>query len=121
MKTIIIIVLAVIVGLVLLGGGLGPFLSNVEEGTSKIKQNEQLQDIKNQIASKIVPSEKSDEIPEETPAPTQIECDSSYPDVCIATYPPDLSCKDVPFSNFRVLQPDPHGFDMDKNGIGCEK
>ena len=47
-------------------------------------------------------------------------CDSSYPDVCITPYPPDLDCKDVPFKNFRVLPPDPHLFDGDKDGIGCE-
>ena len=47
-------------------------------------------------------------------------CDKSYPTVCIAPYPPDLNCKDVPFSNFQVFEPDPHGFDADKDGIGCE-
>jgi micrococcal nuclease len=47
-------------------------------------------------------------------------CDSSYPDVCIPSYPPDLDCVDVQFSSFRALQPDEHGFDIDKNGIGCE-
>ena len=47
-------------------------------------------------------------------------CDSSYPDLCILPYPPDLDCEDVQFINFRVLQPDPHGFDRDGDGIGCE-
>lgn len=36
-----------------MGGGLGVFLSNVGEGTEKIKQNEKLQDIKEQILSKL--------------------------------------------------------------------
>lgn len=53
MKTIIIIVLAVIVGLVILGGGLGTFLSNVEEGTEKLKQNEKFQEVQEQVSSKI--------------------------------------------------------------------
>lgn len=48
-------------------------------------------------------------------------CDPSYPTVCIAPYPPDLNCIEVPFSNFQVFQPDPHGFDADFDGIGCEK
>ncbi len=52
---------------------------------------------------------------------SKVICDPSYPDLCILPYPPDLNCDDVAFSNFRVLQPDPHGFDMDGNGIGCEK
>jgi micrococcal nuclease len=50
-------------------------------------------------------------------------CDSSYPDVCIRPYAEvgDLDCADVPFRNFRVLAPDPHGFDgRDDDGLGCE-
>lgn len=47
-------------------------------------------------------------------------CDPSYPDVCIAPYPPDLNCPDIPHRRFRVLQPDPHGFDGNKDGVGCE-
>jgi len=48
-------------------------------------------------------------------------CDSSYPDYCIRSPPPDLDCNEIPFTNFRVLQPDPHRFDDDYDGIGCEK
>jgi hypothetical protein len=57
-----------------------------------------------------------------SPAPTTQEnnCDSSYPDVCIAVYPPDLDCGEIGFSNFRVTGSDPHGFDGDNDGIGCE-
>ena len=47
-------------------------------------------------------------------------CDPSYPGVCIPPYPPDLDCGDIPQKNFTVLQPDPHRFDGDKDGIGCE-
>ena len=47
-------------------------------------------------------------------------CDSSYPDVCIAQYPPDLDCGEISHKNFKVLAPDPHGFDGDNDGIGCE-
>lgn len=48
------------------------------------------------------------------------DCDSSYPDVCITPYPPDLNCDDIPNKNFEVLPPDPHGFDREEDGIGCE-
>lgn len=51
---------------------------------------------------------------------TEKKCDSSYPDVCIAPYPPDLDCGEIPFTDFRVLRPDQHGFDGDYDGIGCE-
>jgi micrococcal nuclease len=44
------------------------------------------------------------------PAPTQRsgDCDPAYPTVCI------------PYRRFRVLSPDPHHFDADHDGIGCE-
>ncbi len=58
--------------------------------------------------------------PSTTTTSTEAECDPSYPDVCIPPPPPDLDCKDVPYRNFRVLDPDPHHFDGDKDGIGCE-
>lgn len=48
------------------------------------------------------------------------DCDSSYPDTCIPPYPPDLNCSDVSNKNFAVVSPDPHGFDRDKDGKGCE-
>lgn len=48
------------------------------------------------------------------------QCHPSYPDFCIPPPPPDLDCKDIPRKNFKVLQPDPHKFDRDKDGIGCE-
>lgn len=48
------------------------------------------------------------------------DCDSSYPDICISSPPPDLNCSDIPEKNFRVLDPDPHKFDREGDGIGCE-
>ncbi len=48
-------------------------------------------------------------------------CDPSYPDFCIASAPPDLDCGDISHRNFTVLQPDPHGFDGNYDGIGCEE
>jgi hypothetical protein len=47
-------------------------------------------------------------------------CDPSYPDFCIPPPPPDLNCPDIPQKNFTVLPPDPHNFDGNNNGIGCE-
>ncbi len=47
-------------------------------------------------------------------------CSPSYPDVCIPPPPPDLDCKDIRYRRFRVLPPDPHHFDADHDGIGCE-
>jgi len=61
-----------------------------------------------------------------TPTPPQQQpgrskCDPSYPDVCIPPPPPDLDCSDIPYRRFRVLPPDPHGFDRNRDGIGCER
>jgi hypothetical protein len=48
------------------------------------------------------------------------DCDPSYPGVCIPPAPPDLDCGDVAYQQFTVLPPDPHNFDGDHNGVGCE-
>lgn len=48
------------------------------------------------------------------------DCDSAYSDVCIPSPPPDLDCGDIPDKNFNVGPPDPHNFDGDSDGIGCE-
>jgi hypothetical protein len=57
------------------------------------------------------------------PVAAQTSCDwESYPDFCI---PPiwesgDLDCADIAGSWFTVNQPDPHYFDGDLDGYGCE-
>jgi micrococcal nuclease len=53
------------------------------------------------------------------PAPTP-GCDPSYPGVCIPSPPPDLDCGDIPERNFAVVGADPHRFDGNHDGIGCE-
>lgn len=66
--------------------------------------------------------------PTATPAPVRpsatpqrrANCDAAYPTVCIPPPPPDLDCGDIPFRNFVVRAPDPHRFDRDHDGIGCE-
>ena len=47
-------------------------------------------------------------------------CDSSYLDACIPSPPPNLNCADISDKGFQVSSPDPHGFDRDEDGIGCE-
>jgi hypothetical protein len=61
-----------------------------------------------------------------TIAKSNQNCDPAYPkdlagnQICIPSPPPDLDCKDISYRQFVVLQPDPHNFDSDKDGIGCE-
>jgi hypothetical protein len=47
-------------------------------------------------------------------------CHSSYPDFCIPPPPPDLDCAQVNGTIFTVVGSDPHGFDGDNDGVGCE-
>lgn len=48
------------------------------------------------------------------------DCDPSYPDLCISPDEYDLDCDDVEETDFVVEGDDPHGFDADLDGIGCE-
>jgi hypothetical protein len=48
------------------------------------------------------------------------DCDPSYPDFCIPSPPPDLNCADMSQKRFTVSGSDPHGFDRDGDGVGCE-
>lgn len=55
----------------------------------------------------------------------QQRCHPSYPDYCIPHAPPDLNCRDItgrkPFRvRHDVANADPHGFDRDEDGRGCE-
>lgn len=57
------------------------------------------------------------------PTPTAkpaANCHASYPTVCIPPPPPDLDCGDIPYRRFTVVGADPHRFDADKDGVGCE-
>jgi micrococcal nuclease len=47
-------------------------------------------------------------------------CDPSYPTVCIPSPPPDLDCGEIEHRDFEVRGSDPHRFDRDRDGIGCE-
>jgi len=66
-----------------------------------------------------------------TPVFAQSECDRAYPqtvsgqEICIPPPPPDLDCSDLPKKlgirePIAVRSPDPHRFDRDRDGIGCE-
>lgn len=55
-----------------------------------------------------------------TTTTAQANCSPYYPDFCIPPPPPDLNCGDIGSKNFTVLAPDPHGFDGDSDGVGCE-
>ncbi|MGI0012777.1 MAG: thermonuclease family protein [Nitrososphaera sp.] len=60
------------------------------------------------------------ETPVEVQPDDEPDCDPSYPDVCIPSPPPDLDCGDISYRNFRVVGSDPHRFDGNKDGVGCE-
>jgi hypothetical protein len=52
---------------------------------------------------------------------TKSNCDSSYSDFCIPSPPPNLNCPDISQKRFTVSGSDPHGFDRDNDGVGCER
>jgi hypothetical protein len=58
--------------------------------------------------------------PQPTATTPPQNCHSSYPTICIPPPPPDLNCPDIPYRNFQVVGSDPHNFDTDDDGIGCE-
>jgi micrococcal nuclease len=58
--------------------------------------------------------------PSSGPPPQSGNCSPAYPAVCIPPAPPDLDCPQIPHRRFQVLPPDPHRFDSDADGIGCE-
>ena len=53
---------------------------------------------------------------------TTTGCEPAYPGVCIPIRSDtgDLDCGDVSVRRFEVVPPDPHNFDGDQDGIGCE-
>ena len=53
--------------------------------------------------------------------PPSSKCDPSYPSVCIPPPPPDLDCGDIPHRDFPVVGADPHRFDGNHDGRGCER
>jgi hypothetical protein len=54
--------------------------------------------------------------------PLAAGCDPAYPDFCIPSLAAagDLDCGHVDGSHFAVLAPDPHRFDGNHDGVGCE-
>jgi micrococcal nuclease len=70
-------------------------------------------------ATPVPPSLAPTSPPAPTPAPSP-NCSPAYPTVCIPPPPPDLDCRQIPFRRFQVLPPDPHRFDPNSDGIGCE-
>ncbi len=75
--------------------------------------------VESEPVSQKVPAPGFEDVPEMI-VESQNGCDPAYPDVCIPPYPPDLDCGEIRYSNFRVVGEDPHGFDPDGDGIGCE-
>ena len=104
-------------------------LSRAKANTSQQQQDEQEQEVEEQRQQELDNQNQTLSGAEEdsgqtqgsqSDSNTQEGCDSSYPEICITTYSAKLSCGDIPFRNFKVLLPDPHGFDSDGDGIGCE-
>lgn len=97
----------------------------------QVRQAQQRQPNQGQFAAVASdPPANQEQPPQQAPEPTAAPapppqsgtCDPSYPSVCI---PPrsqvgDLDCGDIGYRRFTVVPPDPHNFDGDFDGVGCE-
>ncbi len=54
-----------------------------------------------------------------TPTPPPSNCDPNYRGACVPNVPYDLDCADIDGPVY-VVGRDPHGFDGDGDGVGCE-
>jgi len=66
------------------------------------------------------PEDSSEDVDDDDGGGGDTSCHPSYPDNCIPPPPPNLNCDDVSDTDFEVVGSDPHGFDRDNDGIGCE-
>lgn len=64
-----------------------------------------------------VPDGEDYAVPEEVPADDG--CDPNYEGACVPDVPYDLDCADIDGPVY-VVGSDPHGFDGDNDGVGCE-
>ncbi|GAA5112676.1 thermonuclease family protein [Haloechinothrix salitolerans] len=71
-------------------------------------------------ARKYTPKPEPKPQPEPEPQPQPAPEPQPAPGVVSYPYPPDKDCGEIPERNFRVQEGDPHGFDADGDGIGCE-
>jgi hypothetical protein len=71
------------------------------------------------VSTRGIPAPEMETSPAQPP-PSGGNCGPAYPTVCIPPPPPDLDCSEIRYRNFQVLPPDPHHFDSDGDGVGCE-
>ncbi|MDP9317037.1 MAG: excalibur calcium-binding domain-containing protein [Chloroflexota bacterium] len=48
-------------------------------------------------------------------------CDAAHLDLCLPPLPPALKCGNISYRNVGENGRDPHHFDGDNDGIGCER
>lgn len=100
--------------------GLGPYRQGVDPEFEWYRTEDANQDGTVCASAEEQPPAPVNPEPTDSIEPPPDGCHPSYPDTCIPPPPPDLDCGDVPDTDFTVLPPDPHRFDRDQNGIGCE-
>ncbi|WP_199318567.1 hypothetical protein [Leptolyngbya sp. FACHB-541] len=92
--------------------------------TDRSRAEEFASAVKGEIGQPSLPEEpetpSASQTPSEAVSSVEQSCDPSYPGICISPNEGDLNCGDIPYRRFQVLPPDPHGFDREGDGIGCE-
>ncbi|MBD1871829.1 hypothetical protein H6F95_31900 [Cyanobacteria bacterium FACHB-471] len=92
--------------------------------TDRSRAEEFASAVKEEVGQPSMPEEPEapvvDQSPAEAVSSAGQSCDPSYPGICLPLNSPDLNCGDIPHRRFQVLPPDPHGFNRERDGIGCE-
>ena len=100
-------------------GGVTTIRPSEELGTIGLNESEQNGTSDNSDDSSGSSSSSSDD--DSSSSSSSDDCDNSYPDVCIPPPPPVLDCSDIDEEDFEVRGSDPHGFDSNDDGVGCEE
>lgn len=112
--------LSLTVPLLFVISGFGFIESASGQLNSTVPQSQELQMIQNQSQTNASQPNAS-QIQENGSAGNMTNpCDPSYPDFCVTTYSANLTCTDIPYRNFTVLNPDTFSLDSDGDGFGCE-
>jgi hypothetical protein len=107
--------LSLMISLLLVISGFGFFEFASGQVNSTVPQSQELQMIQNQSQKNASQIQANGSVGNMTNP-----CDPSYPDFCVTTYSVNLTCTDIPYRNFTVLNPDTFGLDSDGDGFGCE-
>lgn len=94
----------------------GTIIGHSPSSGATVRQGSQIQI----VVAKAAPAPKPQPVAEAAPeSSSSSACDSNYQGTCVPVVSYDLNCDDIGGS-VTVVGSDPHGFDADGDGSGCE-